>query len=142
LKSHYEYILGQRLLKGSILLGFEPSTLRFPAKCPISDGSGSKFFDLVRVSFLWLGIGSGLGLNLENFPKKCQIFQFFSYPVKKNLFRLGQKESRSKAGQPLIYCGLKVSLGRVASGHFSSLHYYNKKARYREFNSIIFQILM
>jgi len=39
-----------------------------------SDGSGSKNFDLGRVSFLWLGSGRvgsaiyGLGLNLENFP--------------------------------------------------------------------------
>jgi len=44
-----------------------------------SDGSGSKFFDPGRVGSAIYG----LGLNLENFPKKCQIFQFFSLWVKK-----------------------------------------------------------
>jgi len=47
----------------------------------------------------------GSGLDLENFPKKCQIF-FFS----------GQKKYLwvgSKADRLLIYCGLKVCSGQV-----------------------------
>jgi len=41
-------------------------------------------------------------------------FQFFSLPVKKNLFGLVQKTPGSKEGQPLINWGSKVSSGRVA----------------------------
>jgi len=75
-----------------------------------SDGSGN---------FYWLGSGrvgsaiNGLGWNLENFSLKCQIFQFFSLRVKKNLLGSGQKVPGSKAGRPLIYCRSKVSSGRV-----------------------------
>jgi len=44
----------------------------------------------------WIGSAIyGLGLDLENFPLKSQ------------------KEPGSKAGRPLIYCGSKVSSGRV-----------------------------
>jgi len=62
---------------------------------------------LTRVGSIFFGSGwvgsaiNGLGLNLENFPEKCQIFQFFSLRV------------RSKAGRPLIYCGSKVSSGPI-----------------------------
>jgi len=69
------------------------------------------------------GVGSaiyGLGLNLENFPKKHQIFQFFSLRVKKNLFGLGRKVPESKVGRPLICCLSKVSLGRAGSGPISN----------------------
>jgi len=77
-----------------------------------SDGSGSKFFDPGRFRSIFCGLGRvgsaiyGSGLNLENFPKKCLIFQFFSLWVKKNRFG---KVPGSKAGWPLIYCGSKVS---------------------------------
>jgi len=40
-------------------------------------------------------------------------FSIFSPFVKKNLFGLGQKVPGSKAGQPLIYRGSKVSSGQV-----------------------------
>jgi len=47
----------------------------------------------------------GLGLDLENFPKNVKFFNFFPSD-KKNLFRLGQKVSGSKAGQPYKWIGL------------------------------------
>jgi len=78
-------------------------------------------FDPGQVGSIFCGssqVGSaiyGLGLNLENFPYKCQIFQFFSFRVKKNLFGSGQKVPGSKAGWTLIYCGSKVSLGQVGA---------------------------
>jgi len=62
-----------------------------------SDGSGSrvKNFNPGRV-------GSAiydLGLDLENFPYNCQIFEFFFTSGQKNLFGLGHKVPGSKAGQ-------------------------------------------
>jgi len=53
----------------------------------------------------------GLGSGLEN--SKKQIFQFFLFRSKKNLFGSGQKVPWSKAGWPPIHCGSKESLGRV-----------------------------
>jgi len=82
-----------------------------------SDGSGSKIFDPGRVE----SAIHGLGLNLENFPLKYQIFQFFSLRIKKNIFGSGQEVPGSKAGQPLIYCHSKVSSGQVWSGQGPSL---------------------
>jgi len=86
-------------------------------------GAGQKFLTWVgpgqffvaqvgsgRVNHLWFGVGFG------KFPLKCLIFQIFSLRVKKNLFRLGQKAPELKAGRHLIYCGSKVSSGRVGSG--------------------------
>jgi len=81
----------------------------------ISDGSGSKIFDAGRVgsNFCCLGqVGSaifGLGMDLENFPQKCQIFQFFALRLKK--MSLGQVEKYP--GWPLIYCWSKVCSGRI-----------------------------
>jgi len=49
---------------------------------------------------------SGLGLALENFTLKSQIFQLF-------LFRSGQKVPGSKLAWPLIYCSSKLCSGRV-----------------------------
>jgi len=72
-------------------------------------GLGQKFLTRVRSDIY------GLGLNFENFPLKCQIFQFFSLRVKKNCFRLGRKVPGSKLGRPLIYCGSKVSSGQGPS---------------------------
>jgi len=54
-----------------------------------------------------------LGLALENFPLKSQIFQFFAPSNKKSLISLGQEEPGSKPCRPLIYCGSKVCLGQV-----------------------------
>jgi len=67
---------------------------------------------LGQINFLWLGFGMGwvshlwFGSGFGKFPLKMSIF----FPSgKKNLFGSGQKVPRSKAGQPLIYCGSKVS---------------------------------
>jgi len=73
-------------------------------------GPGQNFLTLVGSAIY------GLGLNLENFPQKYQIFHIFPLRVKKNLFGSDQKEPGSKAGRPLIYCGSKVSSGSVGSG--------------------------
>jgi len=91
-----------------------------------SDGSGSKNFDPGRVGSAIYG----LGLNLENFPLKLQIFQFFSLRIKKNLFRLAQKVPGLKAGRPFIYCRSKVS-----SGHMSLLYLVLMYGRYWRINN-------
>jgi len=74
---------------------------------------------------LWLGSGwvshLWFGFSLENFPLKCQIFQFLPFGSK-NLYRLGRKVPGLKAGQPLIYCGAKVSSGRVRA-HLKPVSY-------------------
>jgi len=90
-------------------------------------GPGKKFLIQVRSIFCSSGwIRSAIyGLGLENSPFKCQIFQFFALWVKKNLFGLGQKVPGSEAGQPLIYCGSKVSSGLVGSGPISNLYNWN-----------------
>jgi len=61
-----------------------------PKQCAFnesSDGSGSKILTWPKSIFSssgWVGSAIyGLGLDLENFPQKCQIFQFFSLQVKK-----------------------------------------------------------
>jgi len=60
-----------------------------------------------QVSHFWFGFEFG------KFPLKMSNF----FPSdQKNLFGLGQKVLGSKAGWLLIYCGSKVSLGRVRSG--------------------------
>jgi len=62
----------------------------------------------------WVGSAIySLGLKLENFPLERKTFQFFSLRIKKNLFVSGRKVPGSKPGRPLIYCGSKVSSGRV-----------------------------
>jgi len=78
-----------------------------------SGGSWSKFFDPGQVSHPWFGFGK--------FPLKKSNFSIFSLGVKKNIFRLGQKVPQSKAGRPLIYCGSKISSGRVRA-HLYFLH--------------------
>jgi len=40
-------------------------------------------------------------------------FVIFSLRIKKDLFWSGKKVPGSKGGQPLIFCSLKVSSGRV-----------------------------
>jgi len=87
-------------------------------------GPGQKFLTWVRSAIY------GLGLNLENFPKKCQIFQLFSLRVKKNLFRLGQKVPGSKASWLNSYL-LQVK-SKLGSGQGPSLmkteHYFLPQA--------------
>jgi len=62
-----------------------------------------------------------LGMELENFPLKCQIFQFFALRVKKKLS--GGKVPGSEPGRPLIYYGSKVCSGRIGSEPISSANY-------------------
>jgi len=57
-----------------------------------------------------------LSLNLENFPKKCQIFQFFLFGSKKYL-RVRSKSSRVKGG-------LASYLLRVGSELISTIYSY------------------
>jgi len=87
-----------------------------------SDGSGSKIFDPGRVSHLWFGLEFG------KFPLKMSNFSIFFLRVKKNLFGSGQKVPGSKAGWPLIYCGSKVSLGRVRA-HLYNIDYNSRSLR-------------
>jgi len=63
-----------------------------------------------QVIFLLLGLGQP-PLGLENFLQKSQIFQFFILYI----IQSGQKISRSKLGQPLIYRVSKVcfAMGQV-----------------------------
>jgi len=72
-----------------------------------SDGSGSKIFGPCRVGSIFCGSGwfshLWFGFEFGNFPLKMSNFSIFSLRVKKSLW-VG-----SKAGQPLIYCGSKVS---------------------------------
>jgi len=73
-------------------------------------GPGQKFLTQVgsgQVSYLWFVFEFG------KFHLKMSNFSIFFPSHQKNLFRLGQKVSRLKAGWPLIYCGSKVSSGRV-----------------------------
>jgi len=70
---------------------------------------GSIFCGLGRVSHLWFGFEFG------KFPLKMSNFSFFS-------LRVGRKVPGSKLGRPLIYCGSKVSLGRVRD------HLYEKQS--------------
>jgi len=61
-------------------------------------------------------------LNLENFPQKSQLFQFFSLRIKRNLIGLGQKIPGSKPGHPFLAAGQKYA--QVGSGPISSMMVY------------------
>jgi len=80
-------------------------------------GPGQKFLTRVgsgRVSHLWFGLEFG------KFPLKTSNFSIFYPSGQKNCFGSGRKVPGSKPGRPLIYCGSKVSSGRVGSGPISS----------------------
>jgi len=66
-----------------------------------------------------LGPGSGLvshlGFGFGKFPLEMSNVSIFFPSGPKNLFGSGQKVPGSKADQPLIYCGSKVSSGLVGS---------------------------
>jgi len=70
--------------------------MRFKVAKPADIWVGSIFF----VAWVRSAIDA-LGLGLESFPYKYQIFQFFPFGVIKNLFGLGQKVPGSKAGRTL-----------------------------------------
>jgi len=94
-----------------------------------SDGSGSKIFDPGRVGSIFCGLGQvGSGQPFMVWarirkisPKNVKLFNFFPFGIQKNCFGSGRKVPGSKPGQPLIYCGSKVSSGRVGSGPISSI---------------------
>jgi len=80
-----------------------------------SDGSGSKIFDLGQVGSIFCDLGPvRLAQPFKVWvwirkisPKNFKFFNFFHFRSKKI------SSFRSKASRPLIYCGSKVSLGRV-----------------------------
>jgi len=72
-----------------------------------SDGSRLKFFDPGRVRHLWFGLEFG------KFPLNMSNFSIFFPLGQKNCFGSGRKVPGSKPGRLLIYCGSKVSSGRV-----------------------------
>jgi len=74
-----------------------------------SDGSGSKIFDPGRVSHLWFGLEFG------KFYLKMSNFSNFYPSGQKNCFGSSRKVPGSEPGQPLIYCGSKVSSGQGPS---------------------------
>jgi len=79
-------------------------------------GPGLKILTQVGLGqFFVARVGLGQPFMVWGCFGKHQILQFFSLRVKKNLFGLGQKVPGSEAGQPLIYCGSKVSLGQGPS---------------------------
>jgi len=101
-----------------------------------SDGSGSKFFDPGWVNFLWLGLGwvrsgqpSMIWVWVWKIPPKN--IKFF----KKNLFWFGQKVPGWKAGRPLIFCGSKVSSGRVKAHLYCLLIYLSVYVKCQHFKS-------
>jgi len=51
-------------------------------------GPGQKFLTRVGSAIY------GLGLNFKNFPKKCQIFQFFFLFGQKKLLQVGSESTR------------------------------------------------
>jgi len=79
-------------------------------------GPGQIFLTLVRSGqpfMVWFWIW-------KISPKNVKFLIFFPcFWIKKNLFGLGQKVPGSKAGWSFIYCGSKVSSGRVRSGPIS-----------------------
>jgi len=71
-------------------------------------GSGQPFMVWVRISKI--------------FPKNVKFFNFFPFRSKK--IASDRKVPRSKPGQPLIYCGSKVSSGRVRAHLYLSQNIY------------------
>jgi len=71
------------------------------------------------------------------FSLKTSNFAIFFPFGQKNLICLGQKVPGSKAGRPLIYCGSKVSSGRVRSGPISKPYPQSKQSRVKKFFCIV-----
>jgi len=59
------------------------------------------------------------------FPLKMSNFSIFFPSDQKNRFGSGRKVPGSKPGRPLIYCGSKVSSGRVGSGPISNVYIFS-----------------
>jgi len=79
--------------------------------------TGSKNFDPCRVGSIFCGLGqvSHLWFGFGKFLLKTSNFSIFCPLGQKKYLRV-----RSKRGQPLIYCGSKVSSGHVRA------HLYEK----------------
>jgi len=97
-----------------------------PKRSESSDGSDSKIFDLGRVKFLGSGQEGHLWFWFEfgKFPLQMSKFSIF--------FSSSQKVPVSKEGQPLNYCGSKVSSGCVRA------HLYTERENLLNFSSLIF----
>jgi len=78
------------------------------------DGSG-QFFD-VWVGLGWVGSATSESVK---FPPNISFLHFFCLQIKK-FSGLGQKKPGSRAGQPLIYCGVKGMLGSGQDHSFLS----------------------
>jgi len=93
------------------------------AGLPPSDGSGQIFVARVGLGqpfMVWLWIW-------KISPKNVKFFNIFPFGSKK--ISSGQKVPGSKAGRPLIYCGSKVSSGRVESEPISTPAQINTKGK-------------
>jgi len=79
-------------------------------------GPGQKFLTWVRSGLFFVArVGS---LLVWVWVLKISLKDSKFFPLgQKNLFESGQKVTRSKTGQPLIYCESKVCSGRVISNH-------------------------
>jgi len=80
------------------------SQMQFSNKHISISQNNPRIFDPGRVAIY--------GFGLENFTKNVK-FSIFFPSGQKNFFGLGPKVLGSKADHPLIYCGSKVSSGRV-----------------------------
>jgi len=89
---------------------------------PASNGSGSKIFDPVQVNFLWLGLGQPFMVWVWIW----KILPNFSIFCPSGQKKISSERSGSEAGQPLIYCGSKVSSGRVRA-HLYTPPTFNSK---------------
>jgi len=88
-------------------------------------GPGQKFLTGVESGqpfMVWVWIG-------KISPKNVKFLNFFLLQVKKNLLGSGWKVPRSKAGQPLIYSGSKVSSGWVRA------HLYHNSSHRSHFSA-------
>jgi len=89
-------------------------------------GPGQKFLTRVGSGQFFVAlVGSGQPFMVwvriwKISPKNVKFFNFFP-SGQKNCFGSGRKVPGSKPGRPLIYCGSKVSSGRVGSGQGPSL---------------------
>jgi len=93
-------------------------------------GPGQKFLTRVGSGQIFIGQDGlaicGLGLDLENFPLKCQIFHIFS-------LRVGSESTRVKGGSASYVLRLKSKLesGRVRA-HLYKTSIHQKKMNTHE----------
>jgi len=94
--------------------------------CKAVMGPGQKF--LTRFGSIFCGSGRvshlRFGFEFQKFALKMSNFSIFSPSGQKNLFGSGRKVPGSEAGQPLIYCGSKVSSGQVRAHLYCKATYF------------------